>query len=126
MGLFCGSVSAVINWNFLDGAQIAMRSETTELFASSVGIHLFWAYFIYIVILNIFDKGISAIVALIMLVIIPKDKLAEIERGSWKQKPLTMEEIAELKAWGDKNKHSMRDRATGTIIATSLLNPLMP
>ena len=121
IGLFCGCVSAVMNWYLLDGAQVAMKSETTQLFAAAVGIHLFWSYFIYIVILNILDKGISAIVALILLILIPEEKLEEIERGNWKQKPLTREEIAEFKQWGDKTRHHMRRRATLTIIATSLL-----
>ena len=121
IALFSGSMSALINWYLLDGASIAMNSETTELFASSMGIHLFWSYFIYIIILNIFDKTISTIVAWLILAIIPDSTLAGIERGNWKQAPLDDKDISDLRIWGKNIGHRMRDRTTMTIIATSLL-----
>ncbi|WP_242856629.1 HD-GYP domain-containing protein [Butyrivibrio sp. AE2032] len=119
--LFSGSISAIIEWILLDGAQMAKKSEAVELFASAMGIRQFWAFFIYKNLLSIIDKGIATIVAWVLLMIIPDSRLEEIEKGSWKQKPLTEEDIAELKAWGKETRSRMRNRTTLTIFATSLL-----
>jgi HD-GYP domain-containing protein (c-di-GMP phosphodiesterase class II) len=115
------SVSAAINWNLLDGAQIARNSETTELLAASMGIPLFWAYYIYLLLLNIIDKGISAIATWILMAIIPKETLEGIERSNWKQRPLTPEDVAGLKIWGKDIRFGMRTRTILTIVSTALL-----
>ena len=65
------TISAVLNWNLLDGAQIAKNSEPTTVFASSIGGNLFLAYYLYTILRNILDKGLSAIIAWTLLKIIP-------------------------------------------------------
>ncbi len=120
-GLFSGSISAVINWFILDGATVAKNSETVRLFVSTTGMLYFWAYFIYSILLNLIDKGISIIVASLLLWIIPESKLDEIERGNWKQTPLSQEDIEELKGFGKEANIPMRTKTTLTILSTSLL-----
>ena len=116
-----GSISAVINWNLLDGAQVAKNSETTELFASTIGGNLFLAYYIYTLLRNILDKGLSAAVAWLLLILIPDNKLHRLERGNWKQEPLSRDEILKLKVWGKDTRHSMGRRTTAIVISTSLI-----
>ncbi|MBP3199747.1 MAG: hypothetical protein J6N21_22510, partial [Butyrivibrio sp.] len=116
-----GSISAVINWNLLDGAQVAKNSETTELFASTIGGNLFWAYYIYTLLRNILDKGLSAAVAWLLLILIPDNILHSLERGNWKQEPLSRDEIQKLKVWGKDTRHSMGRRTTAIVVSTSLI-----
>jgi response regulator RpfG family c-di-GMP phosphodiesterase len=121
LALFSGSLSALINWFLLSGAQSARNSETVLLFSSSMGLSLFWSYFIYNIILNLFDKGISVFVSGILLTIIPKRVFAFIEQGNWKQRPIDEEEIKVLNAWGKDMPKSMRLRTTLIIIVTSVV-----
>ena len=121
LAAFSGSVSAWINWALLSGMQSARNSYTTGLIASSTGVTLFWAYFIYSILLNIFDKAVAVFIAWILMIIIPKRLLYEIEQGSWKQRPLDREEIDALNNWGKDLRHSMRLRTTLIIIVTSVL-----
>ena len=116
-----GSISAVINLYLLEGAQVAKNSETTELFASTIGGNLFLAYYIYTLLRNILDKGLSAAVAWLLLILIPDNILHRLERGNWKQEPLSRDEILKLKEWGKDTRHSMGRRTTAIVISTSLI-----
>ena len=119
---FAGTVSTVMNWNLLDGATVARNSEATGLFAASIGGNLFIAYYIFVLIRYLLDLGISAAVAVILLsVVIPQNIQNKFERGNWKQKPLSKEEIADLKEWGKSTQKSMGNRTTSIVISTSLL-----
>jgi HD-GYP domain-containing protein (c-di-GMP phosphodiesterase class II) len=119
---FAGTVSTLMNWNLLDGATVARNSEATGLFAASIGGNLFIAYYIFVLIRYLLDLGISAAVAVILLsVVIPQNIQNKFERGNWKQKPLSKEEIADLKEWGKSTQKSMGNRTTSIVISTSLL-----
>lgn len=121
VGFASGTISTLINWLILDGVQVARSSDTTISFASSLRISLFSAYYIYIIILNIFDKGISIFCAWFILNLIPKGILDKIERGNWKQKPLDNEEILELKKWSQKIEHHMSRRSIAIVMASSVI-----
>ena len=116
-----GTVITLINWNLLDGAAVAKNSEATELFAASIGGNLFIAYYIYTILRNILDKGISAFLTALILLFVPDDVRDRIERGNWKQKALSSEEMDELKHWGKDGRRSMGNRTTAIVISTSLL-----
>lgn len=116
-----GTVITLLNWNLLDGATVARNSEATELFASSIGGNLFIAYYSYTILENVLDKGISAFVTALILLLLPDSVHDRIESGNWKQKSLSPEEIDELKHWGKDGRKSMGNRTTAIVIFTSLL-----
>ena len=116
-----GTVITLLNWNLLDGATVARNSEATELFAASIGGNLFIAYYSYTILENVLDKGISAFVTALILLLLPDSVHDRIESGNWKQKPLSSEEIDELKHWGKDGRKSMGNRTTAIVISTSLL-----
>ncbi len=121
LAAFCGTVSTLIYWNLLNGVRFAMRSETVVLFADTLRIPLFWAYLSYNILINILDKGLAILIAWGLVTIIPDRILADYEKGSWKQRPLSDEEIVVLKKWSKGAKRLMRTRSTMTILATSLI-----
>ncbi len=121
LAAFSGGTSAIINWNLLSGAQSARNSDTTSLIASTTGLSLFWSYFFYIILLNLTDKAIAVGISWAILALMPEKVLRDIEVGSWKQRPLTREEIGTLNTWGKDLKHTMRLRTTLIIIVTSIL-----
>lgn len=116
-----GTVITLLNWNLLDGATVARNSEATELFTASIGGNLFVAYYSYTILENVLDKGISAFVTALILLLLPDSVHDRIESGNWKQKPLSSEEIDELKHWGKDGRKSMGNRTTAIVISTSLL-----
>jgi HD-GYP domain-containing protein (c-di-GMP phosphodiesterase class II) len=116
-----GTVITLLNWNLLDGATMARNSEATELFAASIGGNLFIAYYSYTILVNVLDKGISAFVTALILLLLPDSVHDRIESGNWKQKSLSSEEIDELKRWGKDGRKSMGNRTTAIVISTSLL-----
>ena len=121
ISLFTGSISACINWYLLDGAQTAKNSETIALFSSTLRISMFWAFFIYSILLNYIDKGFAVIVSWLLLIFIPEKAIQEIEKGNWRQRPLPPEEIETLKAWGKDMRHTMRFKTALIIIVSSIL-----
>ena len=116
-----GTVITLLNWNLLDGATVARNSEATELFAASFEGNLFIAYYSYTILVNVLDKGISAFVTALILLLLPYSVHDRIESGNWKQKSLSSEEIDELKHWGKDGRKSMGNRTTAIVISTSLL-----
>ncbi len=113
--------STWINWYVLDGATMSKESEAVVLFASSLGISRFWAFFIYNIQLNIIDKGLTVLMSWILLYLVPDEILLKIENNNWRQKPLSMADLEELNAWGSRVHHTMRYRSNMVIVVTSLL-----
>ncbi len=121
IAIFTGSISACINWYLLDGAQTAKNSETIALFSSTLRISMFWAFFIYSILLNYIDKGFAVLVSWLLLLFVPEKAIQEIEKGNWRQRPLPPEEIETLKAWGKDMRHTMRFKTTLIILVSSIL-----
>lgn len=121
LALFSGISSAFINWYLLDGIQSATNSETVLMFASFMNGSLFWAYFIYTLLLNFLDKGIAVSISWVLFILVPESYRKNIEIGNWKQRPIEKEEIETLNAWGKDLLHTMRFRTTVIIIVTSIL-----
>ena len=121
LALFSGSISTIVNWSLLNGAQIARNSQTVTLFSSYLRLPMFWAYFLYNILMNILDKGIAFVIAWILLTFVPDEFLAEIENGNWRQRPLESDEIETLNAWGKDMRRSMRTGTTMIIFMTSVI-----
>ncbi len=121
LALFSGSISTIVNWSLLNGAQIARNSQTATLFSSYLRLPMFWAYFLYNILMNILDKGIAFVIAWILLTFVPDEFLAEIENGNWRQRALESDEIETLNAWGKDMRRSMRTGTTMIIFMTSVL-----
>ena len=121
VSFFTGIISAMISWYLLDGVSIARNSETTILFASSIGISLQASYFIYFILVNIIDKGISILIAWLCISFLSQGALERIEKGNWKQYPLNKEQIEDLKKWSKRNKHHMGQRSTAIVISSSII-----
>lgn len=121
LALISGGLSAIINWNLLNGAKAAKASEMTTIIASSIKISLFWAYFLYNILINFLDKSIAVFISWILMIIMPDSILKNIEEGSWKQRPIEQKEIDNLNSWGKGMRHSMRRRTTLVIVVTSIL-----
>ncbi len=121
LAVFTGSVSTLIKWFLLNGAEAAANSETVILIETSTGLSLFWSYFSFNILINILDKGVAVLVAWLVICFTPQKVLDDIEVGNWRQRPLNSEEISVLNSWGNDLKHSMRRRTTLMIITTSVL-----
>lgn len=121
LAVFSGVISAVINWFLLGASERATSLDTVLMLISSLGIPVFSAYLIYIILINIIDKGITVLVTWIVVRLMPQRVKERIELGNWRQRALPPEEIATLNAWGKDMRYSMRVRTTILILLTSVL-----
>ncbi len=116
-----GIISSSISWFLLEGAQAAKNSETVLILSSSIGIPMFWAYSIFTILVEIFDKGLAVALAWLILKILPDEVKKQFEQGDWKQRPLNSDDLSKLKEWGKGLNHSLQKRATAMLILTSVL-----
>lgn len=121
ISLVSGVISTYVSWFVLEGVQIARNAAMVLLMTSSFGIPMFFSYLIYMIFVNIIDKGVTVMFAFFIMHFISDEEIESFKRDSWKQSPLSDNDLIELNKWGRGVKHSMQRRATAMIILTSTL-----
>lgn len=101
--------------------EASLITQNARSFSGGTNIPYFLSFSIMTLLINIIDKGFSITAAMILLSVIPKEKLTAIRNDSWKQKPLSDSEIASIRQWRQDVKHSLGTRTTMLLISTSLL-----
>jgi HD-GYP domain-containing protein (c-di-GMP phosphodiesterase class II) len=72
-------------------------------------------------ILQLADKSISCLIVVTILRFIPKEKFNIYNLGAWLQRPLTEQELNEIKNMRKKVKRTLRSRTTNTLVITSFM-----
>ena len=121
IALFTGVISSLIQWHLFGEAQHSLLMDSATTFSYTTGIPIFSSFVIANILLNIVDKGFSAILACIVLRLIPSKYLQGIENGVWMQRPLSKNEIKAIKKWDRELNHSIRIRTTVTLLVTSVV-----
>lgn len=119
-GAISGLLSAVIQWGLLGGPQ----NETINTLISSVGgendVKTIFTFIIINICFNIFDKGISFGITLMLLRFIPEKILNIIKKGGWRQKPLSSSEMKDLNILGKESRFSLQKRMMFMLLVISL------
>ncbi|WP_196811575.1 HD-GYP domain-containing protein [Butyrivibrio sp. VCD2006] len=118
---FVGIISTIIQW-ILTGIQTENVIESAAYdFSQATGFPYLVAVPILSILLNIVDKGLSAILALLILRLIPEEIKEKIQEYTVRQSRITEEEIAEIREQKKDIKVSVRSRETTRLLITSLL-----
>ena len=72
-------------------------------------------------ILQFADKTISCLIVVTILHFIPKEKFNIYNLGAWLQRPLSEQELKEIKNMRKKVKRTLRSRTTNTLLITSFM-----
>ncbi len=121
IGVFAGSVTAVIHWFLLNGTQKESIARIADAWQDVTGMSAFWAFLMINVLLNILDKGMTTLVVCLFLIMIPAKTVKRIRNGLWKQRPLSEAELKSIRKWSKKLKLSLRNRMTLMLMIVSIV-----
>ncbi len=119
VGSFSGFLSAVIKLGILDKSHYSIVEDAANAFVVNAHFSLFFAAVLVNILLSIFEKGIAIGVVLLIERYIPEKYLEIFGKGKWKQKPLSSEDIKNMREQNKSIRHSVRVREAVTLIATS-------
>ena len=88
-----GLLGITFQWLLLKGPQFEAVSEVAGLIFARSGTGYFLGAALVNIGLNLVDKLLCAAVALLLLILIPRERRDAIRNSSWRQKPLTPDEI---------------------------------
>jgi HD-GYP domain-containing protein (c-di-GMP phosphodiesterase class II) len=96
MALATGILGAVLQWILLGKPQFDYVADTARVVAGDNQIYFFISALILSVGLNIVDKSISVILAMLVFKLVPEHVLWKLRRTGWKQNPLSLDEIRSI------------------------------
>ncbi len=120
LGLISGSLSGLIQWGLFSGPQNEAINATLDMIAPGGQFVRFISFMILNICLNIVDKGICALAAMIVMHFIPERVRYEIRVSGWRQTPLSEAEEDEIRNWGRDVRHPLRKRMSLILVAVSL------
>ena len=124
--LIGGGLGGIIQWALLGGPQFSSVAETTAAIVPPEKGAFFPVFLLVNIGLNIIDKCITAGSALVIIKAIPANAKKIIADSVWRQRPLSEEEIRELKYQRKKEANSLQTRMTVMLtIATVTLTLVM-
>ncbi|MCR5108495.1 MAG: HD domain-containing protein [Lachnospiraceae bacterium] len=116
-----GIVGSLMQWLILGQPQHSVVADTVEAVYLSTGIHRFILFVLFSFLLNIVDKGLSVLIALLAIRFTPEERRIHIYNSGWHQKPLTGKEIDFINDNTDPTKHSLQKRIFAIVILIILL-----
>lgn len=115
-GIISGCLGGLIQWQIIGVPQnqaVADVIETITVFPKLT------TFLILNTILNIFDKGISLVAALLIIRFIPEKTREKLKNFGWKQQPLTEDELKVIRKRGVESETSIRTRMSITMVSVS-------
>ncbi len=119
--LIGGGLGSLLQLVLLGQPQFQAVSASCDLISETSGINFYVVFFGMNIFLNLIDKGLSALVVITALRLVPIKYRYEIWNGAWKQKPLSSEEIEKLKKERTKGRTSIESRISRLIGATAII-----
>lgn len=115
-----GGIGAIFQLILLGRPQFDVIRDAAAALAPSGGAAFAVTFIIVNTGLNIIDKGISTILVFFLMLFVPEDKIAVIQNAGRFQRPLSKEEITELKGNEGRTNHTLLSRITITLIMASV------
>jgi response regulator RpfG family c-di-GMP phosphodiesterase len=106
-----GGIGTCFQWLLLGGPQFDDVAQSARIMAGSSNVGYFISSMFLNIVLNLLDKTASILIAVLIIRFLPKDTIKEIWFSSWKQNPLTNEEVDDINRQSGKGGiHSLRIR----------------
>ncbi len=115
-GIISGGFGGLVQWDILGHAQNQAVVDVIDTihFLPKVA-----TFYVLNIILNIFDKGLSLAVALLIIRFIPPATQVKLKNFGWKQRPLSEDELKVIKKRGGESETSIRTRMSLTLVGVS-------
>ncbi len=120
-----GGMGAVIQWVLLGKPQFQALEDTARALSPEGSNAIFVVFFLLNLGLNIVDKGVTVIFALIVMGLLPERVKDLIERNISRQKPLSDSEVKELRKRTRRGERSLLTRMTVMITLCALTLTVM-
>ncbi len=120
VAVFCGVISALIQWLFLGQPQNQSVAATVESFSSRVGMNRLITFILINILLNILDKGLSLGISIAIFHLIPKNIRTRVRNSGWKQKPLSVSDVRKMDSLSAGFKSSLKMKTAAILLGTSL------
>ncbi len=120
LSLFAGVVSSLVQWLIFGGPQHTLMYDMAAGISGASDMSMFNAFFITNILLNVLDKGITALFVLGLIVVIPQKFIDTLKAVDWRQRPLSESEKTAIKKWKRNVSHSLESRIYFTLIIVCL------
>ena len=125
LALISGGLGGLLQLLLIGAPQFESVAVTAETFAGFTGINSKLSFLLINFILNLVDKGITAIVALVIVRLVPKKQREEIWNSGWKQTPIPEQEIKKYSVNGKRGSVLQRRITTILLLITVLMTVIM-
>ena len=118
-----GFVGAAIQWTLFAAPQSESINDAVKAFASSTNIPFVVSFFIVNILINLLDKSLSLGLIYTVIRFIPNAIIDKLQSMFWRQRPLSLEDVEEIKKAGKKAKFSQQKKVTIMLVfAISLMS----
>lgn len=114
-------VVSLIQFIVIGAEQKSLVADTAQSFSSAASFPYLISFIFVNFLLQVADKGISCILVMILVRMISPEKLKIYSFGAWLQRPLSEQELNELKNMRRTVKRSLRSRTTHTLVFSSFV-----
>ncbi len=119
--LISGVLGSFIQWRLFDMPQNSFVAVNVSTLSQSTGLPSFVIFLFVNIVLNIPDKAVSLLAALLLIRFIPEKTKEQIKGSSWRQRALTDREKKIMREWVKGNKHSVRTKMTFILMGMSFI-----
>ena len=120
-GTFSGILGTMVGLGVFESPLSFSMNVFIETLSRSLHTSFAVSYLIINILFNILDKALTVFVVSFLLRYIPEGKKRSIIAGIWRQRPLTNEELVEIKEWEKDLKKSSRTRMTLVIVSIAFI-----
>ncbi len=120
--LFCGVLSALIQWGLYGQPQNEAVAEMSASFSQATGLGAFAAFLLVNILLNIVDKGLTVTLAAVIFSVMPESFLEKIRDRGWRQRPLSDNEKRDLRKWSRKAGFSIVARSSISLMSVLVIS----
>ena len=119
--LISGVFGSLIQWRLFDMPQNSFVAVNVSTLSQFTGLPSFVIFLFVNIILNIPDKAVSLLVALVAIRYLPEKTKERIRGSGWRQRALTDREKKIMREWVKGNKRSVRTKMTFILVGMSFI-----
>ncbi len=125
IALYGGILGTVIEWALIGGSGYPAVEETSKILAESTGIDVFFSTIVVDIVLNIADKLITTVIAIILMNVISDRVRDALWNSAFMQKPLTKKQIKGLRRGFRKKNGSIQRQLITLMLFMSIILTLV-
>ncbi|MCR4807148.1 MAG: HD domain-containing protein [Lachnospiraceae bacterium] len=118
LGLVSGALSAIIQWGVIGGPTNQAVADVVENYSL---LPRFFTFLILNIVLDIFDKGLSVGIVMIIISFIPRSERLLFRHFGWKMRSLPDDELKLIRKKDRDEGHSIGKRMSLTLVGVSMV-----